>query len=697
MNADDQMRVKTVSCKKKILLGVLAVTLGAVIDSSGSASRVQAEGLKGPNMTDRAIARIVSRYLPRKHVSGESLNDEYSRRSLEIFLKALDPMKLYFYKADIDEFMQKSDQVDDMVSEGKVEFAYEMFKRFLSRVDERLVSAEQILKSQLDFTVEESIVVDPEAAQYPTSLESANDRWRRQIKYSILVLEEDGKTTEEAIQQLTRRYQRTAKRWHQFSDHQLLELFLTSVTSSYDPHTTYMSPSTLDNFNIQMRLNLEGIGAALQEKDGETVVSKVIPGGAADKAGVLREDDRIVTVGQNESGDMVDVVEMPLDEVVKLIRGPAGSVVRLGVKTGGVGETNVVRIVRAKVELEDSAARGEIVPGPARPDGTKPQIGYINLPSFYMDMEGARSNRPDFRSSTRDVARILQDFRAKNVDAVVLDLSTNGGGSLTESVNLTGLFIDRGPVVQVKDGNGGVEAYADEDSGVAWDGPLVVVTSKFSASASEILAGAIKDYRRGVIVGDPATHGKGTVQTLLDLDRELFSGNGQKLGALKVTQQQFYLPGGESTQRGGVTADVVLPSLTSQMDVGEADLDYALPSDRIAAVPHRTYQMASADVIGSLRARSAERLSSSNDFTDLQRKIDTYNRQKEEKFLSINRDRFKELRKELDAQKEEEKKLIETQKAQDKVFVDSFYNQEVLNIATDYIDALKQQNLAKAG
>ncbi len=691
------MHVKSALSKRKRIVLILTAIIGTTIASPSLMSSAHAEGLNGPDMTDRAIARIVARLMPRKHVSGDALSDEYSQRAIQLFLKSLDPMKLYFYQSDIDEFMLKQNKLDDMVNEGNVDFAYEVFKRFLQRVDERVVSVEKILKENLDFAADESIVIDPDTARFPKDENEATERWRRQIKYSVLVLEEDDKTTEEALQQLDKRYHRNAKRWHQTNDDQLLELFLTSMTSSYDPHTTYMSPSTLDNFNIQMRLNLEGIGAALQEKDGVTVISKVIPGGAADKSGEVLADDHIVTVGQNDTGEMVDVVEMPVDEVVKLIRGNAGTIVRLGIKTGGVGETKIVRIVRAKVELEDSAARGEIVPGPAQADGTKPQIGYITLPSFYMDMEGARSQRPDFRSSTRDVARILQDFRQKKVDAVVLDLSTNGGGSLTESVNLTGLFIDRGPVVQVKDANGDVEAYADEDTGVAWDGPLVVVTSKFSASASEILAGAIKDYRRGLIVGDPTTHGKGTVQTLLDLDREVFSGNGQKLGALKVTQQQFYLPDGESTQRGGVAADVTLPSLSSQMDVGEADLEYALPSDRVPPSPHRSYRMVPADVLGVIRARAADRLASSTDFASLQKKIETYNRQKEEKFLSINRDRFKEVRKELDAQKEDEKEMIELQKSSDKVFSDTFYNLEVINIATDYLESLRQQNLAKAG
>lgn len=298
----------------------------------------------------------------------------------------------------------------------------------------------------------------------------------------------------------------------------------------YDPHSTYMSPSTLDDFTIQMRLNLEGIGAALREKDGSTVVTSVIPGGAADKDGKLKPDDVIISVGEGEDGEMVDIVEMPLKDVVGLIRGNAGTLVRLGVKPGGKGAAEELKIVRARVELEESAARGEVIdhelPGG---EGTK-KIGYIKLPSFYLDMQAAKLQQRDFRSSTRDVRRILEDFKRQGVEGVVLDLSRNGGGSLTEAINLTGLFIDQGPVVQVKNSDGSVQQYKDEDSGTTWDGPLVVMASKFSASASEIFAGAIKDYGRGIVVGDPATHGKGTVQTLMDLGQQLFRNNRQNLG-----------------------------------------------------------------------------------------------------------------------------------------------------------------------
>ena len=359
-------------------------------------------------------------------------------------------------------------------------------------------------------------------AEYAKNRDEAFDRWRKRIKYDLLVLKTEDVTGEEAIDRLDRRYTSYAKRMHQFSSDDLLEMYLSAITTSFDPHTNYMSPSSLENFNISMKLNLEGIGAALMMTDGYTVVSKVIPGGAADKNGKLQPEDRIVSVGQGDDGEMVDVVDMNLNDVVKLIRGKAGTVVRLGVKPAGSNDVETYTITRAQIELKDSEARSEIIPVRQRPDGQPYQVGVIDLPSFYMDMTAARRGLTDFKSTTRDVRRILEDFNEKNVDVVVLDLTRNGGGSLTEAINLTGLFIDEGPVVQVKDSDNHVQHYDDLERGMVWKGPLVVLTSKFSASASEILAGAIQDYGRGIVVGDQATHGKGTVQSLLDLGSQLF-------------------------------------------------------------------------------------------------------------------------------------------------------------------------------
>lgn len=667
--------------------------------SNASAQEAIAPGqpLAAPSASDAMVAKVIAQLMPKNHVSGKGLNDEISKRALDLFLDTLDPLKLYFFQSDIDEFNRYSTQIDDMVRAGDVSLAYTIFGRFTQRVDQQVAVAQELLNGPFDFQEDESIIVDPKVVQYSRTPDESRDRWRRQIKFALLDLKDEGKEGDEAIDQIRRRYSRYGQRWKQIKSDDLLEYFLSSVTMAYDPHSTYMSPSTLDDFQIQMRLNLDGIGAALREKDGNTVVSNVIPGGAAAKHGLLKPDDMIVTVGQGETGEMLDIVEMPLGDVVKQIRGKAGTIVRLGVKPGGVGNVEIYKIVRARVELEESAARGQILEH-TLPNSTESfKIGYINLPSFYLDMESARENRSDFRSSTRDVERILEDFQSKGVDGVVLDLSKNGGGSLTEAISLTGLFIDRGPVVQVKNADGSVQQYQDEDSGTAWNGPLVVLTSKFSASASEIFAGAIQDYHRGIIVGDPATHGKGTVQTLMDLGQQFFRTNRQNFGALKVTLQQFYLPDGESTQLEGVPADIILPSITSKMDVSESDLKYALEHDKVNQASHSLYNMTPADLLGQLRTSSATRIEQDKEFTDLLYRIELYVRQKEQDSISLAEDEFMKRRKELDAEKEDEKKALESEIDTEIIYRDNFYNREVINVTHEYIDGLRKQNLAKAG
>jgi carboxyl-terminal processing protease len=651
--------------------------------------------LVGPQASDRQVALIVTALLRQEHLLQRPLNDDVSRRALDTFVKQLDPMKIYFYQSDIDEFMQQRDQLDDFVKRGDLRFAYDVFNRFLKRVEERVGFVNELLKVQPDFTIDEEMVADPDVAQYATTREEAYDRWRKRIKYDFLVLKTEDVTGQEAVDRLTRRYNSYGKRMQQFSSDDLLEMYLSAVTTAYDPHTNYMSPSSLDNFHISMRLNLEGIGAALMMNDGYTVVSKVIPGGAADKHGKLKPEDRVVSVGQGEDGELVDVIDMNLNDVVKLIRGKAGTTVRLGVKPANGNDVEIHTITRAKIELKDSEARSQVFPMGQKADGQPYQVGVIDLPSFYMDMTAARRGLTDFKSTTRDVRAILEDFTRQNVDVVVLDLTRNGGGSLTEAINLTGLFIDQGPVVQVKDSDNRVQHYDDLERGMAWKGPLVVLTSKFSASASEILAGAVQDYGRGIVVGDKATHGKGTVQSLLELGSQIFNiPNPPNLGALKITMQQFYRPSGESTQKRGVLADVVLPSLTTQMDVAEADLDYPVDFDRVDRTTFASAAMVDPNLVAELNARSAERRKNSEDFGKLERRIEQYKRQKAKKYVTLNEEKFAAERAEFDADKEEEASFKEQLESERPVFRRDYYNDEVLQIAVDYVDLLNGPKVA---
>ena len=643
----------------------------------------------GPN--DRQITLAVKSYLEREHFLRKPIDDEIASRWFDTFLAALDPLKIYFLQSDIDSFAEKKTSLDDLVRRGDVNFAYEVYDRFLERVDERIPIVEALLKQKLNFNQKESIVIDRDTAVWAKTQAEVHDKWRRRIKYDLLVQKMEKVGPQEARKKLLRRYTSFAKRMHQMNADELLETYLSSLTSSLDPHTSFMSPGTLENFEITMRLQLDGIGASLKGEDGYTTVAEIVPGGAADKDGRLKKKDRIVGVGQGAEGEMVDVVDMNLNNVVKLIRGKRGTIVRLKVIPVGQTVPTVYDIVRAKIELNDSAARGEIIEEGMKPDGSPYRIGVINLPSFYMDMAAARQGQADYKSSTRDCRKLLEGFREQGVDCVALDLRSNGGGSLPESISLTGLFIDTGPVVQIKDADKRVQQYDDLDPGVVWDGPLVVLVNKFSASASEIVAGAIQDYRRGLVIGDAATHGKGTVQSLLDLGRQLFQRlpNAPSLGALKITMQQFYRPGGRSTQMEGVKSDVELPSITNHLPVGEADLDHAIPFDRIDSAEFTSTDKVTDSMVEILRERSAERVAADEEFLELATDIARYEERKNEKTISLLESDFvREWNEGKAAEKEEEKRQEENAGPRRPVVTRDFYFDEAMRVTTDYLAIL---------
>lgn len=679
--------------------GLMAAIL--VTCASLSARAAEAKSLTTPRVEDRGITRAVSSLVRKEHLisNKQPLDDKISERALTQFIKSFDNRKLYFYQSDVAEFERSKDKLDDMVVKGDITFAYMLFNRFLQRVDERVALVDELLKEDFNFAEDETLNIDWEKLAYPQDAAEAKDRWRKLLKYDLLVLKSDkeDKKKEDPKLRLGRRYHSFAKRMHQTDADELLEIFLTSVTTSFDPHTTYMSPSNLENFRILMSLNLDGIGAQLKMEDGYTVIDKIVAGGAAEKQGELKVGDRVVSVGQGEQGEMVDVVDMKLNDVVKLIRGKADSVVRLGVMPEAGGGLKTIKITRAKIELKDSEARGEVVEEGKKADGTPYKVGYIDLPSFYMDMEAARAGG-DFKSTTADVKKILENFNKKGVDVLILDLRRNGGGSLTEAINLTGLFIDDGPVVQVKDPDGQVQHYDDLDKGEFWNKPLVVLTSKFSASASEILAGAIQDYHRGLIVGDTSTHGKGTVQSLLDLGPQMFRvANPPNYGALKLTMQQFYRPNGDSTQRRGVLADVVLPSLTDVIaDISEADLDYAVEFDKVPSAEFNKYDQVAPNLLMELKNLSQKRTTQSSDFAKLAKNIQRYLEQKTKKEIPLSEVKFLARRAELDSEREEEKTFEHQEKGDDVVLKRDYYFNEALAVTLDYLRLLNKDKVAGA-
>jgi carboxyl-terminal processing protease len=647
-------------------------------------------GAPKPGPNDRAITLAVRNFLEREHYLSRPIDDEVARRWFKGFLESLDPMKVYFLQSDVDAFMQKRDSLDDLVKRGDVSFAYEVLSRFLQRVDSRLPLIEKLLQTPQDFTKDESIVTDRDATTWARNEAEAEDLWRRRIKYDLLVQKMEKTPEAEAREKLQRRYRSFAKRMHQMTADELLETYLSSLTSSLDPHTSFMSPGTLENFEIQMRLQLDGIGASLKGEDGHTTVAEVVPGGAADRDGRLKAKDRIVGVGQGTDREIEDVVDLNLNEVVKKVRGKRGTVVRLKVIPVGETAPKIYDIVRDKIELKDAEARGEVIEHGKKADGRPYRFGVINLPSFYMDMNAARQGQAEYKSTTRDCRRLLDEFRQQGVDCVVLDLRNNGGGSLPEAISLTGLFIDRGPVVQVKKKDKSVEVYDDTEPGVSWSGPLVVLTNKFSASASEIVAGAIQDYGRGILVGDNATHGKGTVQSLLDLGRQLFQrfDNAPSLGAIKITMQQFYRPSGASTQLEGVKSDVELPSITTHLPVGESDLDYPVAFDRLPAAGFQAAGRVNEPMLAALRRQSQGRVAASDDFKKLAGDIERYDRRKKEKKLSLVESVFERQWNEGKAAEDEEKKLAELESNKRPVVRRDFYFDEAMNVAVDYLRAL---------
>ena len=704
-------------------LFVLSLVAGTFSWRSASAEITE------PTRRDSYIAMTVSALMKREHVSRRPIDEEIAARTMSNMLKTLDPQKIYFYQSDVDEFTKQQENLGNWFRSGDIKISYVIFKTFLARVDERVAMIQKQLEEPVDFTIDEEMVTDRDSLTYPKTPEEARERVRKRVKYELLLIQaneikeakkaekkaeeaanepaKEGadanapakeeaeakpeKTPEEkhaeALQKLSRRYSSFAKRMHQMDSDDLLEMYVTAMTTSFDPHSSYMSPNTQENFDIAMRLELDGIGASLTSEDGYVVVKRLVPGGAAEKEGSLKVDDKITGVAQGEDGEFEDVVDMKLDDVVKKIRGKRGTIVRLEVLNSD-STKKIVKIVRSKIELTDSEAKGELFEYGKKLDGTPYKIGVIDLPSFYMDMEGARANRDDYKSTTRDVRRIIEGFKEKGVDAIVIDLRTNGGGSLQESITLTGLFIDSGTVVQVKDPYGKVSPYQDTEKGALWTGPLVVMINKLSASASEIFAGAIQDYRRGLIVGDKTTHGKGTVQTLIDLSNVLLrSPSKMKLGSLKVTIQQFYRPLGDSTQNHGVKSDVELPALTTHMDIGEADLDYALPFDQVPAQPIRSSNKVNPALVQALQTASTARVAVVEDFQTLQKKIDYYCKQKDRKSVTLNLEKF--LADQADVLEDEAEKLEAEEMSGANDIKRDFYLDEVLNITTDYMQKLK--------
>ena len=672
----------------------------------------------GPRTNDAKTAEMVARMVEKLHVSQKKLNDATSEALFKKYLSDLDPMKLYFLQSDIDQLARYRTKLDDLVLEGNTDFAYVAFDMYLKRLSERLAMAQRLIDSDFDFTIDESISTETKDLPWAKTEAEINERWRKRIKYDVLSLKldaaaEDAKAKDAAAkppqtdaEKMMQIRERLHKRYHnveviarQTDDSEKLELYLSALTHTFDPHSAYMSPNTLEDFRISMELSLEGIGAALRTEDGYVTVAEVVPGGAAEKDGRLKAGDKIIGVAQQGETEFTDTVEMKLTHVVRLIRGNAGTGVRLQVKTAE-GDIKVYDLTRQKIELKSSAVRGEIIDTGERIGDRSYRVGVVHIPSFYRDFRGAQSGTEDFKSTSRDVLAVLKDFRTKGgVDGIVVDLRYNGGGALAEAIEVTGLFIDKGPIVQVKEPDGNIRTHDDVDPAVYYNGPLVVLCNRLSASASEIFAGAIKDYGRGIVIGDTTTHGKGTVQNVMDVPPRFlaFLNTDDKPAALKLTIQQFYRVNGDSTQNIGVPSDVILPSMFDHLDLGEQFLDNALPFSRIKPAAFRAVAgLVESGQTRTLRERSAARVAADPEFLKLQKEIVRFIDRKADKSISLNEQtRLAERAEAQDKEAQEEKIAEEVNGSSGPIFPANEYNNEVLQITADYIELLKGAKTVK--
>lgn len=598
-------------------------------------SRVDALSLE-PNAQQTEAARWMAQLVSnsRFHYSPQKLDDALSEQIFDRYLKALDGDKLFFRAEDVAAFEPYRLQMDDAILNGRLAPAFEIFKVYRQRVDERTAAIRDALKQDFDFSADEDYSFDRKDAAWAEGAAELDEIWRLRVKNDALRLVLAGRETDKIRETLDKRYKNFGERVRQIDAEDVFQTFMNAYAGAIEPHTSYMNPRTSENFNIAMRLSLEGIGAVLSRNDEEfTVVRSVVPGGPAALSGKVKPGDRIVAVGQGETGAMVDVVGWRLDDVVDLIRGPKDSVVRLDVlpaEAGIDGEHVLLTLARQKVKLEEQAAKKQIIEIGEGEDQRR--VGVISLPAFYQDFEGRRRDEPDFRSATRDVAALLEELKAENVEGVVIDLRNNGGGSLNEAVELTGLFIDTGPVVQVKDAGRRVSIETDRKPGVAWDGPVAVLINRASASASEIFAGAIQDYGRGLIMGEP-TFGKGTVQNLVDLDA--FSRENPGLGHLKITVAQFFRIAGGSTQHKGVVPDIAFPVTWDATEYGESVYDNALPWAAISPAKFESYGDLS-PLLPLLKSRHDVRIAQDQEFQWWVEDVQEYRELRERKTISLN-------------------------------------------------------------
>jgi carboxyl-terminal processing protease len=608
--------------------------------------------------TEAGIARIASLVLESSHYQGGKFNDEMSAQFLERYLKALDPSRIYFLQEDVAEFEIYRHTLDDLILKfGDPSPAHRIYGRYLERLEQRVAFVTNYLATEkFEFTTQESYNPDRDKAPRPRNLEEAKQLWRTHARYDYLQEKLSNQKPEEIVKTLTRRYDRSLRTMKKFDRDQVFEIYLTSLAHIFDPHSDYMGHRQMEDFSIHMRLSLFGIGATLRSEDGYCKIWDLSAGGPALRSGQLKIGDRIVAVAQ-DGKDPVDIIDMPLPQAVEMIRGPKDTKVTLTIVPADAPDTSVRRtitLVRDQIKLEDQEAKALITD--LNLDGRSWRVGILDLPSFYADMDHSKEGQR--KSATADVAALLRKLKQEGIRGLLFDLRRNGGGSLEEAVGVAGLFIDAGPVVQTSTSGGQFRVEKDSDPAVAYDGPLVVLTSRMSASASEIVAGALQDYGRALIVGDKSTFGKGTVQSVLALAPMLSQAGLQSSydpGALKLTVRKFYLPGGASTQLRGVVPDIVLPSPNNVAKVGEEELENPLPWDKIAGANFTALDLVKPFLPG-LRENSARRVAADREFAWLREDIEDMQKKIEDPTISLNEEQRRKEKAEAEARQDARKK-----------------------------------------
>lgn len=594
---------------------------------------------KQHGLSGQIIAKLLSRY----HYNHMKIDDAVSSETLDLYIENLDPNKMYFLASDIAKFEKYRYVFDDHIKSGNVDAAYLIFNNRTERVYERIDYVMRRLEQPFDFTINELFKHDREYANWAQTTQELDELWRHRIKHEALDLKLAGKDWPGIQKTLKSKYSNFKRRVNQNNSEDVFKAYINSLSETFDPHTSYFSPISAENFGIDMSLSLEGIGAQLTTEDEYTKVVRIIAGGPADRSKQIWANDKIVGVAQDINGEMLDVVGMRLDDVVQKIRGKKGSIVRLELipanSPAGSG-TKEITLVRDKIILQEKAAKSDTVD--FFHEGVNYKLGIITIPSFYIDFEGQKRKDPNYKSTTRDVRRIIKELQGAEVDGIVIDLRRNGGGSLQEAIELTGLFIDEGPVVQVKDLRGSKRIEYDPDPALDYDGPLAVIVDRFSASASEIFSAAIQDYGRGIILGGQ-TFGKGTVQNLLHLDRFINSDT-EKFGQLKVTIAKFYRITGGTTQHRGVIPDVSFPSIYNYWDgIGENKQLHALPWDEISPAMFKLHDQVSR-YVAELRLNSNKRTAKDREFQYIVEDIERHQEEKEKGSVSLKESDRKALR-----------------------------------------------------